>query len=236
MRRRRAITILIGFIVAMAALGSALPVMVQETIESFSEAPAAQPQPVETPRAPAQGSAIAALETLEVKGRAPKTGYERTQFGNGWTKVNGCSTRDIILNRDIENVVRDGECSVASGTLTDVYTGEIITFTKQHSSVVQIDHVVALSDAWQKGAQQLSLEQRKQLANDPLELIAVSGRANQEKGDGDAASWLPKNKQFRCGYVARQIAVKVKYSLWVTLAEKTAMADVLQSCPSQVLP
>ena len=91
-------------------------------------------------------------------------------------------------------------------------------------------HIVALSDAWQKGAQQLTKERRQQLANDPLELLAVDGPANQQKGDGDAATWLPKNKAFRCTYIERQVIVKQKYSLWVTDAEKTAMIDVLKSC------
>lgn len=233
MRRRRAVTILIGGIIAMVALGSALPAMIQESTKEFSAPVPGRSQSVlQSP----DNVALAALEKLEVKGRAPKTGYERSQFGNGWAKVNGCSTRDIILNRDLSDVVFDGECSVVSGTLNDLYTGEQIMFTKQRSSAVQIDHVVALSDAWQKGAQLLTLEQRQQLANDPLELIAVSGKANQEKSDGDAATWLPSNKQSRCYYVARQISVKLKYSLWVTAAEKVAMSDVLKACPQQTLP
>ena len=181
-------------------------------------------------------TAQAVLETLSVKGRAPKTGYERAQFGDGWSETNGCSTRNIILHRDLTNVVLDDECRVVSGTLADPYTGETIQFTKTKSSAVQIDHVVALSNAWQTGAQQLSKAQRVQLANDPLELLAVDGPANQAKSDGDAATWLPKNKAFRCQYIARQIAVKKKYSLWVTTAEKEAMTTVLSGCPNQAMP
>ena len=101
---------------------------------------------------------------------------------------------------------------------------------------MQIDHVVALSDAWQKGAQQLSMAMREQLANDPLELLAVDGPANQAKGDGDAATWLPPNKPYRCAYVARQIAVKQKYHLWVTSAERDAMQKILSGCAGQALP
>ena len=95
---------------------------------------------------------------------------------------------------------------------------------------MQIDHVVALSDAWQKGAQQLTAEQRVQLANDPLNLLAVDGPANQAKSDADAATWLPPHKPFHCQYVARQVAVKRKYQLWVTEAEKEAMIRILLSC------
>jgi hypothetical protein len=180
------------------------------------------------------------LETLPVKGRAPKTGYKRTQFGNGWADLGNCDTRNYILARDLTDVTyhSEADCTVLSGILlSDPYTGKTIHFTRgTNSSVIQIDHVVALSDAWQKGAQQLNADQRKQLANDPLELLAVDGPANNQKGDGDAATWLPSNKEYRCRYVARQIAVKKKYNLWVTTAERDAMRRILATCPEQVLP
>jgi hypothetical protein len=180
--------------------------------------------------------ALEVLETLVVKGRAPKTGYSRAEFGNGWAMVNGCDTRAIILYRDLENPVLNDGCMVVSGTLRDSYTGKVIQFSSNDGSAIQIDHVVALSNAWQTGAQQLIKQERTKLANDPLELIAVDGPANQEKGDGDAATWLPPNKSFRCEYVARQIAVKQKYGLWVTPAEKQAMKNVLGGCLDQRIP
>ena len=182
--------------------------------------------------------ALAALDTLEAKGRAPKTGYARMQFGNGWTNVGGCDTRNIILYRDLVDAQTDEACKVMSGTLNDPYTGEVIAFVRgpQTSQLVQIDHVVALSNAWQTGAQGLTEQQRVALANDSLNLLAVGGAANQQKSDGDAATWLPPNKPFRCQYVARQVAVKQKYSLWVTPAEKEAMIRVLRVCPGQALP
>jgi len=189
-----------------------------------------------TPVPVAAGSAREALETLAVKGRAPKTGYARAEFGSGWATVNGCDTRNIILHRDLIDVVVDEKCNVTSGTLHDSYTGTIIAFSRSDGSAVQIDHVVALSNAWQTGAQLISKEDRTRLANDPLELIAVDGQANQEKLDADAASWLPSNKSFRCEYVARQVAIKQKYTLWVTPAEKEAIVGVLNSCPDQGLP
>ena len=182
------------------------------------------------------GPAQSALETLEVKGRAPKTGYERAEFGDGWGEVHGCDVRNVILYRDLMNVRVGDDCLIQSGTLQDLYTGDTIQFSRSNASAVQIDHVVALSDAWQKGAQQLDSSTRQQFANDPLNLLAVDGPANQEKGDGDAATWLPANTSFRCEYVARQIAVKQKYQLWVTQAERDAMQRVLSSCPNQILP
>ena len=183
------------------------------------------------------------LETLAVKGRAPKTGYTRDQFGQSWEDVdrNGCDTRNDILKRDLRSITyKPGthDCVVLTGVLSDPYSGEQISFVRGNvtSLEVQIDHVVALSDAWQKGAQKLSLATRTSLANDPLNLLAVKGRLNSQKGDGDTATWLPPLKSYRCSYVARQIAVKAKYSLWVTSAEKAAMKKILDACPGQLLP
>lgn len=194
-------------------------------------------QPIQKVNSSSSPAAIA-LEELLVKGRAPKTGYARDQFGSSWLFSAGCDMRNIILNRDLYNVVTDEKCQVVSGMLNDPYTGKVISFIRGGSTSddVQIDHVVALSDAWQKGAQQLSRKERIALANDPLELLAVDGAANQQKSDGDAATWLPSNKAFRCQYVARQIAVKQKYKLWVTAAEHDAIEGVLEKCPEQKLP
>lgn len=192
------------------------------------------PQASTTP----SGSAADLLATIPIKGRAPKTGYARTQFGDGWTTQNGCDTREIILHRDLKNTVVSEGCVIESGILSDPYTGKTIDFKRgaSTSASVQIDHVVALSDAWQKGAQQLDKNKRIALANDPMELLAVDGPTNQAKGDGDAATWLPPNKPFRCQYVARQVAVKAKYSLWMTQAEHDAISGILSSCPGQSLP
>ena len=172
------------------------------------------------------------LEGLPIKGRAPKTGYTREQFGRGWsTHSDGCDTRNKILKRDLINTTENEKCQIVTGTLNDPYTSVQIEFSRSiNSSAVQIDHVVALSDAWQKGAQQLSSKQRAELANDPINLLAVDGPANQQKGDSDAASWLPENRAFRCQYIDRQIRVKQKYVLWVTEAEKSAMKKVLNNC------
>jgi hypothetical protein len=182
--------------------------------------------------------AIAALDKLAIKGRAPKTNYSRAQFGEKWIVINGCDMRNIILNRDMTEVAIGEKCEVIRGILNDPYSGKIIYFIRgtNTSSAVQIDHVVALSDAWQKGAQQLSLTKRIELANDPLELLAVSGQANTQKSDGDAATWLPSNKSFRCSYVSRQIAVKYKYELWMTQAEHDSIYTILKKCPNQSLP
>ena len=178
-----------------------------------------------------ESTAMETLQSLAVKGRAPRTGYERAQFGDGWAREGLCDMRNIILARDLRDTVIDDQCRVQSGRLDDPYTGLTIDFKRGPSSdAVQIDHVVALSDAWQKGAQNISYDERVSFSNDPLNLLAVDGPANQQKGDGDGATWLPPNKAFRCQYVARQVAVKKKYGLWVTEAEKQAIARVLGQC------
>lgn len=228
-RRRTLAVILFVMVSVFISLGgnhdTATPVRYKQTIEG------APPNAV---------NALASVERLAVKGRAPKTGYDRTQFLDDWGEVGGCDMRDLILRRDLKDTFIDpiNGCRLIRGTLEDPYTGKIIHFQRGPgtSAKVQIDHVVALSDAWQKGAQQLSYETRNRFANDPLNLLAVDGPANQRKGAGDAATWLPPNKGYRCRYVARQIAVKLKYSLWITSAEKDAFIRLLQRCPDQVLP
>lgn len=191
----------------------------------------------------AQPTAVSVVSILPVKGRAPKTGYARDQFGTAWKDVdrNGCDTRNDILYRDLVSItykVSAADCVVQSGILLDPYSGEAIDFLRgvSTSGEVQIDHLVALSNAWQTGAFRLSIERRTAFANDPLNLLAVKGRLNSQKSDGDAATWLPPKKDYRCTYVARQVAVKYKYGLWLTSAEKAAILKILESCPKQLIP
>ena len=183
--------------------------------------------------------ATAIIETLAVKGRAAKTGYDRSSFSH-WRDPdrNGCDARNDILRRDLTNLVIKTDsngCKVLGGVLADPYSGKNIDFVFG-ASLVDIDHVVALSNAWQTGAFQFTSEIRLQFANDPLNLLAVSASLNRQKGDGDAATWLPPTKSYRCQYVARQIAVKKKYSLWLTKPEKVAMSTLLAKCPKEEIP
>lgn len=180
-------------------------------------------------------AALTTLEKLEIKGRAPKTGYKRTEFYDGWPNINGCSLRQIIIKRELGDSAKLNGCDVVSGSFEEPYTGKFFEATQKSdfSKNIQIDHVVALSDAWQKGAQYKTKDQRFQLATDPLNLLAVDSSANQQKSDGDAATWLPPNKSFRCQYVARQVSVKFKYGLWVTQAEHDAIFKILETCPNE---
>jgi Protein of unknown function (DUF1524) len=183
------------------------------------------------------------VETLLVRGRAAKTGYSRDAFGPAWadTDRNGCDTRNDVLNRDLTRIVfepRTRGCVVLEGLFRDPYSGDEIIFRRGEdtSELVQIDHVVSLSNAWQTGMFQRSPAERQLFANDFLNLLAVMGSLNAQKGDGDTATWLPPLKAYRCEFVARQIAVKAKYKLWLTKPEKEAMLRILKACPQQPLP
>jgi len=194
--------------------------------------------PLQTNAAP-KDAALTVLNSLSVKGRAAKTGYTRAQFPT-WSDLNrnGCDTRNEILNRDLTKVLFKAgtkDCKVTSGSLLDPYSGKVITFSSTKSTI-DIDHVVALSNAWQTGAAYFDKTKRQLIANDPLNLLAVDFSLNRQKGDGDAATWLPPLKSYRCDYVARQIAVKAKYGLWVTQPEKIAIIKLLEKCEGQKIP
>lgn len=174
----------------------------------------------------------AALATLDVAAAGPLEGYDRTQFGQAWADVdsNGCDTRNDVLARDLTDTTTDDGCHVLSGTLDDPYTGQHVAFVRgPRSADVQVDHVVALADAWRKGADRWDPARRLAFANDPANLRAVSGKANQDKGASDAAAWLPQ-PGYRCVYVLLQVRVKAAYGLSVTPAEKAAMSRALDGC------
>ncbi|OZG61347.1 deoxyribonuclease [Bifidobacterium lemurum] len=190
----------------------------------------------------ATGDAADTLATLVVDDQPDSSGYDRDLFGFRETDDdgNGCDVREDVLARDLTDVVYKypGSCKVQSGTLDDPYTGETIQFVRgvDTSALVQIDHVVALANAWQSGARDWTTAERYRFGNDSYNLLPVDGTANQDKGSASAAYWLPTNGDYRCSYVARQIGVKAKYQLTVTSKEKDAMLTVLHSCPGQPVP
>lgn len=245
-RAGRAASVRAALATAVGTLVVALLAAVASAIGIIETEPSPTPSAITTApatTAPAEGTALAAVDLLEIKGRAPQTGYDRDLFGDGWVDVdrNGCDTRNDVLARDLTDVsYKPGtrDCVVLTGTLLDPYSGTTIAFQRGQgtSSAVQIDHVVPLADAWQKGAQQWDEATRVAFANDPLNLLAVDGSLNQAKGAADAATWLPPDRTVRCEYVARQVAVKLTYGLWITAAERDAMVRVLSTCPNQPLP
>jgi Protein of unknown function (DUF1524) len=202
-------------------------------------------EPDEPSAAPPAGTADyddarAQLSGLPVKGWDRMTDFSRYRFGEPWSDDvnvefghNGCNTRDDILRRDLtELAVRPSTCYAQSGVLIDPYTGASIAFVRspETSEAVQIDHVVSLSDAWYKGAREWDDQRRRDFANDPRNLLAVSAKANFDKAFRDANAWLPPNQAFRCEFVARQVSVKAAYRLWVSANEKRAIAAVLDHC------
>ena len=152
--------------------------------------------------------------------------YRRTAFGDSWTDDNpapgghnGCDTRNDILDRDLigKTYVTITRCpnAVGTGTLHDPYTNETIAFVRgnQIGASVQIDHIVPLALAWDLGARDWTDDLRLRFANDPANLLAVEGQANQDKGDSEPALWMPPNVAFRCQYAMQFIAVLRGYGL-----------------------
>jgi hypothetical protein len=228
--RRRQVTV----------LGMILLALVFMAVSIFSnEEPAPVAEDPQGVSESAEALASVELEKLEIKEHQTVSDYARSEFGSGWSSWQSCDTRQKILARDLTDITYDEDnCTVLTGVLNDPYTGKTIEFTRGTgtSTAIQIDHVVALSNAWRTGASYWDKAQRVALANDDLELLAVDGPANNQKSDADVANWLPSNTGFQCQYVARQIAVKVKYVLWVTEDEYQAMKNVLNTCPDQRLP
>lgn len=228
--KRRFAALLAGAALALSALsGCSLNALTAPPAPSTIEAPAI------APTSPDAAAALAQLETIPAKGRAPKTGYERDLFGPAWkdTDRNGCDTRNDILRRDLSAVeVKPGtnECVVLSGQLADPYTGDTVKFVTGSGPGVDIDHLVPLMNAWQKGAQGWDQAKREQLANDPANLAATSASANRSKGDSDLATWLPPARSYWCTYTAEIVAVKASYGLWMTPAEHSKASEILKEC------
>ncbi|ADH92775.1 HNH endonuclease family protein [Arcanobacterium haemolyticum] len=179
----------------------------------------------------------ALLDTIPIRHKQHLPRYNRQDFGQAWADVdrNGCDTRNDILARDLNDVrFKKGthNCVVVAGKLNDPYTGKRIDFVRgqKTSTLIQIDHVVALSDAWKSGAWEWDPETRENFANDPENLLTVDGQANQDKGAANAAQWLPENDAFQCAYVERQLRVKARWHLSVTQNEHTAIARTLSHC------
>ena len=213
------------FVLVLLAAGCGSPDSSSSTAHSTSTTPVSSSARI----------AAGQLSQLAVKPVAPMTGYSRAQFGPAWADVdhNRCDTRDDILHRDLTQIVLEpgSTCVVKQGTLHDPYTGNSISFVRgPNSSVIQIDHLVALGDAWRTGATGWSAGLREQYANDPVVLLAVDGPQNGAKGDADASQWLPPNQFYDCAYVVKQITIKTKYRLWVTSDERDAMKNVLSGC------
>ena len=222
-----------------------------------------------------QNASLEALPELPEDAPAAQSwaeGGSRTGwFGEAWTDIDGdgCDTRNEILARDLTDTDfsradgiqprEDGrgqgagvcpDATVWAGVLHDPYTGRRITFTRGQgtSAAVQIDHVVPLNYLYAHGAWQWDERTRLLVANDPLNLIAVDGEANQAKGACGPEScpvgstetgswrptgpggWWPANASYRCTYARRFVSVAAVYRLGLPQTDKEALSTTLNSC------
>lgn len=241
-RRRLLITALVT--VALAALKVAGVLGADPT----TPPPAAAPREGTYHPAPAGGDLAQLLHRVRVVEARPSVpGYDRVcgtghgcVFGQAWSDDvdvalghNGCDTRNDVLRRDLVDVeLRPGthDCVVISGELADPFTGQQITFTKAKAYEVGVDHVIPLARAWDLGAASWPLERRRVFANDPRNLLAVSGSANSSKSDRGPGEWLPLSAGFRCRYVARYLEVAIAYALPITRADHSAVIALEERC------
>ncbi|OBG94432.1 hypothetical protein A5698_16890 [Mycobacterium sp. E136] len=171
--------------------------------------------------------------------------YRRAAFGDSWTDDNvapaghnGCDTRNDILNRDLDDktFVSIKRCpnAVATGVLHDPYTNAVVAFTRgeKTGAAVQIDHIVPLALAWDLGARGWPEGLRVRFANDPANLIAVAGNANQDKGDHEPANWMPPNAAFHCQYAIQFIAVLRGYGLPIDAPSAGVLRNAAATCPT----
>lgn len=184
---------------------------------------------------------MAALSALTVQEGIGLDGYSDTSFGALWGAYGEttCDSWNSILARDSANIVTETtECEVISGTLSDPYTALRVDFDLNDptSPVAGVDHVVGLRDAWEKGAQDMTPDQREKFANDPLNLIAAYNIPIQEKNGADISTWEPVNEDFICHYASMQVAIKFKYGLWVSSAEHQRLGELLdEGCDDMFL-
>lgn len=171
--------------------------------------------------------------------------YRRAAFGDAWTDDtsapgghDGCDTRDDILDRDLvdKTFTSTSGCptAVATGTLHDPYANDVISFTRGNKTgaAVQIDHIVPLALAWDLGARAWPGDVRTRFANDPANLLAVQGRANQDKGDKEPANWMPPNHAFWCQYAVQFAAVLRGYALPVDERSAVVLREAAATCPT----
>ncbi|MFI1916910.1 HNH endonuclease family protein [Nocardia sp. NPDC020380] len=178
------------------------------------------------------------LDRLAVARNRNWESYERNAFGPGWSGrggepklSDGCTAREDVMKRDLTDV-RLGEsnsCLALSGTLHDPYTGAQLPYNRFKASDIEIDHVVALGDAWRSGASEWNADQRQKFANDVGNLLAVQKQANQDKGSKTPDQWKPR-QEYWCDYARRWIGVKTRWSLTVQPTEKAALSDMLAAC------
>ncbi|MEV6768544.1 HNH endonuclease family protein [Nocardia sp. NPDC051030] len=237
-RRWRKIFSTAVVLIAVGAAGMAIYLNRQEPADSPKSAVA---DPTGTVL-PDLGQARTDLDRLTVAWNRNWESYERNAFGPGWSGrggepelSDGCTAREDVMKRDLTEIrlADSNSCMVLGGTLIDPYTGERLPYNRFKASDIEIDHVVALGDAWRSGASEWNQEQREKFANDTGNLLAVQKQANQDKGSKTPDQWKPRH-EYWCDYARRWVAVKVRWGLTVQPTEKSALAEMLDTCTAPV--
>jgi len=226
---------------AWLVAGVSLAVLVAVQVVTADEH-APQTARADVPTVAPGSDVLAGIQEIPVRVRGYD--YRRAAFGESWTDENsapgghnGCDTRNDILDRDlIDKVYVDiKRCpnAVATGVLHDPYTDAVIAFTRgnQVGASVQIDHLVPLALAWDLGARNWTDEMRTRFANDPANLLAVAGGANQNKGDSEPADWMPPNHAFWCQYSVQFAEVLRGYGLPIDQRSAVVLRDGAATCP-----
>jgi hypothetical protein len=228
---------------AMLAVAVTLAIVVAvQTVASAQRAASLTAQA----HAPAVATGVDVLaEIAQIPLRIRGSDYRREAFGDSWTDDNpapgghnGCDTRNDILDRDLvdKTYVSIARCpdAIGTGTLHDPYTSATVMFVRGNrtGASVQIDHIVPLALAWDLGARNWRDDVRLRFANDPANLIAVEGKANQDKGDSEPALWMPPNAAFRCQYAVQFSAVLRGYGLAVDAPSAAVLREAAGTCPT----
>jgi hypothetical protein len=181
------------------------------------------------------GSALKLLRRLATAPERPG-GYDVDKFPH-WRNADGdgCDTRaEVLIVESLRPVSVGAGCRLSGGRWRSAYDG----VTTRDASTFDIDHVVALKEAWSSGAKRWSTARRQAFANDlgdPRTLRAVTAGANRSKGDRDPSEWMPPRSGIHCRYLGWWVAVKVRWRLAVNAPERTFIRDRLQDCPARPL-
>lgn len=224
------------------AVAVVLAVVVAYQVSATSDSPSRFIAEADVPTVAPGEDVLAGI--AEIPARVRGNDYRRDAFGDSWTDDttapgghNGCDTRNDILDRDLidKTYVAISRCptAVATGKLFDPYTNAAVAFTRgnQTGASVQIDHLVPLALAWDLGARHWTDDMRVRFANDPANLLAVSGGANQDKGDKQPSLWMPPNAAFHCQYAVQYIEVLRGYRLPVDAPSAPVLREAARTCP-----
>lgn len=179
------------------------------------------------PSAATNRGAASAPTAPPPSGRSP---YSRDEFGTGWTDPdhNGCDARQDAIRAATTNRVTAGPCKITRADIRDRYSGR--TYPAANPSAFDIDHIVALHDAWNSGASSWTRARRVAFANDPADLVLTTASANRSKGDQDPSQWAPATHDGACFYARTYRAIKLRWRLHTTPAQRSAVRRTLATC------